>query len=139
MTLRTLGIAALAVACTTGAVLAQGMSLGEFEYRNSCAVCHGVAGTGDGPLAAYMTVAAPDLTRLQAENDGIFPLHDAYAVIDGSARVAPHGMLDMPVWGNRYRARMGAEDMDFRPRDVERYVQMRILALIDYLASIQVE
>jgi mono/diheme cytochrome c family protein len=45
--------AAMAIA---GNAQAQEVTLGEFEYRNSCAVCHGVEGRGDGPLAEYMTV-----------------------------------------------------------------------------------
>ena len=44
---------------------AQAMSLGEFEYRNSCAQCHGVSGKGDGPVASSLAKPPPDLTMLQ--------------------------------------------------------------------------
>ena len=121
----------------TGHAQAQDMTLGEFEYRNSCAVCHGTEGRGDGPLAEYMTVPSPDLTALAANNDGVFPVNRIYEMIEGRARVAPHGLLDMPVWGSRFRLRMGYEDVDFGEEDVEQYVRLRILALIDHLASIQ--
>ena len=118
---------------------ARTMSLGEFEYRNSCAACHGAGGAGDGTLAPYLTVAIPDLSVLEAENDGLFPLTRVYAIIEGSERVAPHGVLDMPVWGNRYRGRIGAEDLEFGPEEEQAYVVSRIMALIEHLASIQVE
>ncbi|TIV90259.1 MAG: cytochrome c, partial [Mesorhizobium sp.] len=38
-------------ALTLSAAAAQQMSNGQQEYLNSCAVCHGVEGKGDGPLA----------------------------------------------------------------------------------------
>ena len=43
----------------------QAITLGAFEYRNSCAQCHGLAGKGDGPVASSLTEAPADLTVLQ--------------------------------------------------------------------------
>jgi len=130
-------VAAPALAVLATQAPAQTMSLGEFEYRNSCAACHGAEGAGDGALAEYMTTPPPDLRRLQADNGGVFPLIETYRVISGEARVAPHGLLDMPVWGNRYRDRVDGEDMEFGPEEIEAYAARRILHLMVYLAGIQ--
>ncbi|MDX1780263.1 MAG: cytochrome c [Thalassovita sp.] len=120
-----------------GSAGAAGMSLGEFEYRNSCAQCHGMGATGDGPVTAFLRNMPPDLTMLQKNNDGVFPFANVYAVIDGSAEVDVHGR-DMPLWGDRYRERVGNDpEGDFSPADTEIYVRTRILALIDYLAGMQ--
>ncbi|MBR9651019.1 c-type cytochrome [Thalassovita aquimarina] len=120
-----------------GSANAAGMSLGEFEYQNSCAQCHGMDAKGDGPVTSFLRNVPPDLTMLQQNNDGVFPFASVYAVIDGSAQVDVHGR-DMPLWGNRYRKRVANDpDGDFSPADTEMYVHTRILALIDYLASVQ--
>lgn len=120
-------------------VLAQGMSLGEFEYRNSCAQCHGADGTGGGAVAAFLTSAPPDLTVLSRNNGGVFPVTAVYAVIDGSAQVGAHGR-DMPLWGDRYMERLKQEqDFEFSPAERELYVRTRILSLIEYLSTLQAD
>jgi len=117
---------------------AQAMSLGEFEYRNSCAQCHGVSGKGDGPVASSLTKNPPDLTMLQKNNDGVFPVANVYSIIEGNADVRVHGSRDMPVWGNRFRGRIKDEEFEnFSPADSREYMTTRILALIEYLSTIQ--
>ena len=118
---------------------AEERSFGSVEFMNSCAQCHGEDGTGGGPMVGYLTGSMPDLTQLQANNGGVFPVTATYAVIDGSAAMGPHGTREMPAWGNRYS--VDAEDqlgMDFGVSR-ETYVRTRILALIEYLASIQAQ
>jgi mono/diheme cytochrome c family protein len=119
---------------------AQAISLGEFEYRNSCAQCHGISGKGGGPVGDFLTKTPLDLTILQKNNGGIFPVTNVYSVIDGSADIGVHGSRDMPLWGSRYRDRV-AEDPDdiFSSEDTDLYVRTRILSLIEYLATLQVE
>ena len=119
---------------------AQAISLGEFEYRNSCAQCHGISGKGGGPVGDFLTKTPLDLTILQKNNGGIFPVTNVYSVIDGSADIGVHGSRDMPLWGSRYRDRL-AEDPDdiFSSEDTDLYVRTRILSLIEYLATLQVE
>lgn len=51
----------------------QDVSYGEAEYRDSCAVCHGVDGRGDGPLADELQKRPTDLTRLFQKSGGAFP------------------------------------------------------------------
>ena len=120
---------------------AEGMTLGEFEYNNSCSACHGAKGEGDGPIAQYLAAGAlPQLSLLQKNNGGVFPVSRVYAMIEGTADVQAHGGRDMPVWGERYRARIDPSlDPDFGPQDADAYVTYRILALIEYLSTIQAE
>jgi len=123
------------------AAQAQDMTLGEFEYQNSCVACHGVSGTGDGPVTDFLSGAVvPDLTVLQSNNGGVFPVTAVYEAIDGSDVASAHGTRDMPIWGSRFRQRASdASDPHFSASGSEGYANTRILALIEHLASIQVQ
>ncbi|WP_212524811.1 c-type cytochrome [Actibacterium sp. MT2.3-13A] len=120
---------------------AAGMTVGEFEYTNSCASCHGAKGDGDGPLASFFAAGGvPQLSLLKKNNGGVFPVSRVYEMVEGTADVRAHGGRAMPVWGDRYRARADPSlDPDFGPADVESYVTFRILALIEYLSTLQAE
>ena len=108
----------------------------EREYVNSCASCHGEDGKGAGFLTRVFRGVDPgDLTRLAAENDGVFPLEEVFAVIDGREEVEAHGPRRMPVWGDRYMSRTMSE---FGPDELnELRVRDRIYRLVHYLQSIQ--
>lgn len=123
------------------AIRADAMGLGEFEYKNSCTPCHGTAGKGDGPLAEHMKKPPTDLTALQRNNGGVFPVERAYRIIEGVDQVGAHGLRDMPIWGDRFRDRtQKAEDGSFpSERDIRVYARTRILALIEYLSTLQVK
>lgn len=127
------------VLASGSAVYGQGMTLGEFEYTNSCVACHGASGKGDGPVTDFLSGAVvPDLTVLQKNNGSVFPVQAVYDMIDGRDVASAHGTRDMPIWGNRFRARITeANDPDFSPSDTEVYAGTRVLALIEYLAGIQ--
>ena len=131
------------IAIGVGAFLsaeAQAISLGEFEYRNSCAQCHGLSGKGDGLVASSLTKVPTDLTVLQKSNGGVFPVTKAYSIIEGTVDVRVHGSRDMPVWGNRFRTRVKYDENEgFSPADTDEYVTTRILALIEYLSTMQVK
>ncbi|MCU9849049.1 hypothetical protein OEZ60_13660 [Defluviimonas sp. WL0024] len=50
------------------------------------------------------------------------------------------GTREMPIWGSRYRLRVNAaQDPNFSPWETEAYVRTRILSLIEYLSTLQVE
>jgi mono/diheme cytochrome c family protein len=122
-------------------VYAQVADIGKREYVNSCAVCHGDSGRGDGPLVKSLKIAPTDLTRLQKSNNGVFPIGRVYEVIDGRKAVAGHGSRDMPVWGDRFKER-STEQAELALRfgisiDAEAFAGDRILALIRYLSSLQ--
>ena len=130
----------VAAICLAGPLGAQTMSLGEFEYRNSCAVCHGEDGRGSGPFAGMMEIGPSDLTIMQQRNGGVFPVEQIYKTIDGTAEVQAHGMRDMPVWGSRYLARIDNDPaVVYSAEERELYARNRILALIEYLSTLQAE
>lgn len=129
----------LAAVCAIGASQAGAISLGEFEYNNSCAQCHGADGTGDGPVTTYLRNVPPDLTQLASANGGVFPVTRVYALIEGTSELDVHGR-DMPLWGLRYRERIAEDekhDFALSPEDASVYARTRILSLIEYLAGIQ--
>lgn len=135
-----LGFAAIVALASLGASASaqDAMSIGQFEFANSCVQCHGPAGKGDGPLVSFMTGSMPDITQLQKTNGGIFPVARVFNTIDGSAKVGAHGTSEMPAWGQRYRAD-AAEWLSYQgaPGEAEALAQLRILALVEYVASLQ--
>lgn len=129
--------------CLAQTARSKDFDLGKYEYRNSCASCHGIDGKGNGPSAASLKKPPSDLTTLSARNSGVLPLDRLYAWIDGRQAVAEHGDREMPIWGSRYSAESAelAEYFFDMPRgasvEIDMYVRSRILALIDYLNRIQ--
>lgn len=109
--------------------------LGQREYMNNCAACHGESGLGAGPIAEFLTVAVPNLTTLAAGNGGVFPFDRVFAVIDGRTPLGVHGG-PMPIWGERYVAH--AREVT-TPMAAESEARGRILSLVYYLQSIQVQ
>src|SRR5690242_1315572 len=91
-------IASILWACSPGA--AQEMSYGQTEYLNSCAICHGSTGTGDGPLADQLLKRPADLTLLSERNGGEFPYWLVYATIDGRHAANQRDYRDMPIFGD---------------------------------------
>jgi mono/diheme cytochrome c family protein len=105
---------------------------GEIEYQNSCAVCHGADGKGQGPMGRFLTVRPADLTVLSKKNSGTFPFWRAYRAIDGREEVRGHGTREMPLWGDRFRSQAGGNDTGSRAQAAG-----RLLALVFYLQHIQ--
>ena len=137
------GTAVLGAALVAAPVLgyAQAVDIGKREYVNSCAVCHGDSGKGNGPIVAYLKTSPTDLTIIQKSNNGVFPFGRVYEVIDGRKTIAVHGSRDMPVWGDRFKEK-SAELAELALRfgisiDAEAFARDRILALIRYLSSLQ--
>ena len=140
------GAALLVVAAITigGEAVAEELDSGRAEYQSSCAPCHGKDGKGNGPVSAGLKVPPPDLTVLAKRNNGVFPFHAVYEVIDGRKAVIAHGTRDMPIWGDRYVPEPSkaliprpSENILSLFLDPETVVRMRILAVIDYLNRIQ--
>ena len=99
------------------------------NFHDYCSPCHGRDATGHGPVAAALKTPPPDLTRLSAKNNGVFPrarVRD-YITNGGSDDIAAHGTKAMPVWGPTFRA------LDTSDRSVA----IRIANVVEYLASIQ--
>ena len=110
-------------------------NLGKNEYQKHCAVCHGVSGKGDGIYADLLksgTVVA-NLTELSKKNNGVFPFARVSETIENGVPGA-HGTKEMPIWGPRYRIEAG---QSFYDEYTEAYVRARILALTEYIYSLQ--
>ncbi|HMA58529.1 MAG TPA: c-type cytochrome [Pseudolabrys sp.] len=115
---------------------AQDEDTGKREYVSRCAVCHGERGKGDGPLNASLKTPAPDLSKIQKNNVGVFPFDRIYRVIDGREVVAAHGPRDMPVWGSGITVNL-TTGFRVNPKERESYVRGLIIALIGYIYSLQ--
>ncbi|MBV1891957.1 MAG: cytochrome c [Gammaproteobacteria bacterium] len=105
---------------------------GEDDFKHYCASCHGVSGSGDGPVAASLKNSPADLTKLAAANGGAFPQKHVTDVVQGNKdydmKFRTHGPSDMPVWGN-----IILEDSDGRSS----IASARINNIVSYIKSIQ--
>jgi mono/diheme cytochrome c family protein len=133
----------MATAALTGVgdgAYAQSAEFGKSGYLRSCATCHGTTGKGDGPTAKSLKVPPADLTKLAKSNKGVFPLLRVYHVIDGRIDVLTHGSRDMPVWGEVFKRELmhrAPSDLSMPKEMSEAMVHERILALIEYLSTLQ--
>jgi mono/diheme cytochrome c family protein len=101
---------------------------GPVLYVTYCAVCHGKAATGDGPMAPILKVRVPNLTEIAKRNGGTFPFAHVEKKIEGSESAGlGHGTKEMPVWGPIFS--QVTSDRDFG--------KVRIYNLAKYLQSIQ--
>jgi mono/diheme cytochrome c family protein len=117
-----------------------GAEIGRIEFMAGCAQCHGTSGEGDGIIADYLTVPPSDLTTIQRDNDGVFPAGVLYEMIEGASAVGAHGVREMPAWGDRYSVEAHlALGWPLDPEDRDAFIRSRILALVEYVASIQRE
>jgi mono/diheme cytochrome c family protein len=97
-------------------------------FKTSCASCHGVEATGNGPVARVLRHAPPDLTLIAKKNGGTFPSARVSRIIQGWD-IESHGDREMPVWGDPFTL---TRDGGFRGG-----AEARIAAIVRYLESIQ--
>jgi len=132
--LATGGIALAASGDATGPqvdlVLAQ---IGEPYYRSYCASCHGLDGTGDGPMVSALVTRPADLTRMLERRGGAMSDGEIAKFIDGRFEVTAHGTREMPVWGARFSEQVPDAGVG------ESMARGKIAALVEYLKSIQVQ
>lgn len=127
-----IALALATMACQ--ASLAQEMSYGQAEYLNSCAVCHGVDGKGDGPLRDLLIKRPADLTHLSERNGGTFPYSRVFATIDGRYAIPSHGGREMPVWGRHF---LEDDAKTYGPSGGEVVTTERIHNLTGYIETLQ--
>jgi mono/diheme cytochrome c family protein len=128
-------LAALLAAPASAQTLAE---MGRLEYESNCATCHGITAQGDGPMRAFLVRPPSDLTTLARRNGGVFPRSAIADLIDGRGVPGPgvHGTRDMPIWGRVYREQVEQATRGL-PMPPEWSVRGRIIALVDYLQSLQ--
>jgi len=101
---------------------------GDNLYTAYCSSCHGASAKGNGPMAAWLKVEPPDLTRIAARNGGKFPLERVDRIISGEdALPSGHGTRGMPVWGPAFSQVTRDQDLG----------RVRIDNLARYLRDIQ--
>ena len=110
--------------------------LGKLEYESNCASCHGRSGNGEGSFAKWVGFRMPDLTQLASRNGGVFRVQRIYEVIDGRHMVQAHGDRDKPTRGVDYTIKARPTQDEFR-HDPEVFVHSRIMALVNYLYTLQ--
>jgi mono/diheme cytochrome c family protein len=131
--LSSIGFAAIALAA---APTPDQWNYGQQEYQAKCAVCHGASGKGDGPLAWALVHRPPDLTTYAERHGGTFPVQHAADTIDGRPSAGkPTSSREMPVWGIEFRE--GLATSPEPPAEPERHVNTRIVALTEYVSSLQ--
>lgn len=100
----------------------------------NCAVCHGIDGHGNGPMASEMDPLPSDLTLIAARNGGDLPVAEILSKIDGYAQGGITGP-SMPQFGDLFRG-------DLVPLDTGDGVltptPRKLVALVEYLETIQV-
>jgi mono/diheme cytochrome c family protein len=82
-----------------GQIAAQEAWRGATLFHQYCASCHGEKGTGNGPVAAYLTVRPADLTRITERRDGTFPRDQVTRSIAGEENPPGHGTRTMIAAG----------------------------------------
>ncbi|MGI1662517.1 c-type cytochrome [Palleronia sp. KMU-117] len=105
---------------------------GQAAFGQYCATCHGADAKGAGPLGQLISIPIPDLTQLNARNDGVFPMLDVIHVIDGRTGVRAHEQ-PMPVYGAVFKSRLS----EIGPYAAEIAVRGEVLSIAYYLESIQ--
>ena len=108
--------------------------LGQQEFTNTCAICHGNSGKGDGPFSSRLAKKPKDLTQIRSNNNGMFPFKRLYEIIDGREGAGTHGSRTMPIWGDRYSAESWFK---VSTEHAETLARGKILELLLYIESIQ--
>ena len=114
--------------------MAQDNTVGEAAYAAACAVCHGSSGQGGGEFADILTIKPPDLTTISARNDGQFPYLKVFQIVDGRTTLRAHGTSVMPIWGDYFSREVEGSSGGYGS---ELLVRARIVALVDYIESLQ--
>ena len=102
-----------------------------YVFVRHCSACHGLHGRDDGPAAAALQPSPADLTRITQRHDGVFPVAEITAIIDGRTIILAHGSREMPIWGARFGEMAGGGPAG------EATVHDVLRMLIDYLQAIQ--
>ena len=96
-------------------------------FRNHCAACHGVNGSGDGPAVPALKTKPRDLTTMARRSGGTFPATRIQHIIAGDDVLTGHGSREMPIWGPIFHQVENDRDLGY----------VRLQNVTNYLKSIQ--
>ncbi len=106
---------------------------GKVLYAENCMSCHGVEGRGDGPIAAGLGTPPADLTKIAARRDGVWPVLEIMAILDGyNRKTLPRE--DMPVFESFLDNEMSEFDSG---NGVTTLVPTKLIEIVSYLEAIQ--
>lgn len=124
-----LSLLAVSAVAQDGADIAAGKAI----FSRFCATCHGDSARGDGPTAAILAEAPPDLSALASSNQGIFPEARIIRRIDGRETVLAHGS-PMPVYGAFFE---GSSEVQIETDAGLMTVSQPVLAIVRFLRELQ--
>lgn len=123
-----LPVLAVVVACARNDM--PDASEGAMLFADNCTACHGYRGEGEPQLVGGQ--AAPDLTRIAARNNGVFPRASVLSQIDGYGRGKVSSEV-MPEYGTLLEGDLIPVDIDGTLTPTPR----PLAALMTFLESIQ--
>ena len=104
---------------------------GQQLFQEHCAACHGLDGTGNGPMAEVLKITPANLTTISERANGSFPADRIVEVIRYGGTVPGHGTSAMPVWGKVFSDKGGGGKVGGA------YSRRAIIELERYLETIQ--
>jgi mono/diheme cytochrome c family protein len=131
--------ALIALICQADAANA-GSDAARRDFLELCADCHNADAKGNGPMAKNLTKVPPDLTRIRERAHGVFDGKAVYDWILGLKMTQSHGSREMPIWGDWLMDEAVEDNTSLdAARVAEREVEQRVMAIVKYLETIQVE
>lgn len=108
------------------------MTTGRNDFMTLCVDCHSPGGKGDGPLAEGLSQKPTDITRVAANNGGVFPKARVMSHIDGFTM--GRGETPMPAFGDLLDGRNVMYDSG---DGIPTPTPWRLVALMEYVEGLQ--
>jgi hypothetical protein len=103
---------------------------GPETFQESCAVCHGAKGRGNGPAAAALIPRPSDLSTLAKRNGGVFPTAHVEAVLKSTDNSVEGHTSAMMIWRAMFLADANGNSTA---------ADTRVSNLVKFIASLQVK
>lgn len=118
-------IAVIVSVSGTIAVVAEDLEFmqGAKDFELHCAICHGIGGLGNGPLAQELVTLPADLTRIAQKNGGNFPEDSVKKTIEYGGNITAHGPSNMLAWGAFFMIEGSGEEADKRIGSLAKYIK----------------
>lgn len=119
-----MGVIASVIAGPSAAVAEQvDMAAAAKDFDRHCAVCHGVEGKGDGPMAEELVTSPADLTGIAKRNGGTFPQERVKQIIEYGGGITSHGPSDMLAWGAFFMIYKSGDEAAEKIKSLTEYVK----------------